>query len=810
MSELFGPLSAPDRIRAAVADAAWIRAMLDAEAALAAAEADVGLVPADAAAAIAAACAPGALDVAGLGADALASGNPVVPLVARLRAAVGAEAAAHVHRGATSQDVLDTAAMLVARDALALVGAELDGAARACAALARDHAGTPMAGRTLLQQALPVTFGLTAAGWLDGLLDARAGLARVRLDAQLGGAAGTLAALGADGPRVAERFAERLGLGAPPLPWHTARARVGELAAALGVAAGVCGKVGLDLVLLAQTEVGEVVAGRGGSSAMPHKQNPVGAVRARACAARVPPLVALLLGAMAQEHQRAAGAWHAEWEPLAQALALTGGAAAGIGEALGGLEVRPDRMRANLELTGGALLAERVVAALAPHAGHDAAVAAVRAALEARRAVPRRAPGPARRRAAPGRGRARRPARPGDVRRRRARARGARARPRRAGAAGVSALAHRVDGPADAPALVLSNSIGTDMTLWEPQLAALAARFRVVRYDTRGHGGSAVVPGDCTLTDLVADLAGLLDTLGIARASVAGVSLGGMTAMALAARRAGARRAARAVLHVGAARPAGAVARARRRGARGRHGRRRRGDGRPLVHARRRPGRRRALRGDPARDARRGLRRLLRRDPRHGPAPAARGDRRARARHLRRRGPVDAARARRRDRRRHPGGAQRRAGPRRAPGQRRTRRGGHGRHAGASRSMTDHDEGMRVRREVLGDAHVDRAIARTTDLTRDYQDFITRYAWGDIWTRPGLDRRTRSCITLTALVAGGHHEELAMHVRAALRNGLTPGEIGEVLLQCAVYCGVPAANSAFAVAQRVLAEDGVG
>ena len=313
---LFAPLFTPARLREELSDRAWVRAMLDTEAALAGAEAAAGVIPAEAAAQIAAACESEALDPTRLGSDALAAGNPVVPLVSALREAVGGEAAGHVHRGATSQDVLDTAAMLVARRALTLVREEVDGVARACAGLARAHAGTLMAGRTLLQQALPITFGLKAAGWLDATLDARAGLQRVRLDAQLGGAAGTLAALGDAGPAVARGLGERLGLGTPELPWHSSRGRVAELGAALAVSAGAMGKVALDLVLLAQTEVAEVRAGAGGSSTMPHKQNPIGAVRARACAERVPPLAALLFGAMAaQEHERAAGAWHAEWEP---------------------------------------------------------------------------------------------------------------------------------------------------------------------------------------------------------------------------------------------------------------------------------------------------------------------------------------------------------------------------------------------------------------------------------------------------------------------------------------------------------------
>jgi 3-carboxy-cis,cis-muconate cycloisomerase len=394
---LFAPLFEPARLREALSARAWVEAMLEAEAALAAAQADAGVIGRAAADAIARA----SVDVGGLGDAALDAGNPVPEFVARLRAAVGEAHAADVHRGATSQDILDTAAMLVAQRARSLVVEELDGVAHACAALAREHRDTLMLARTLLQPALPTTFGFKAAGWLDAVLDARAGLLRARLDAQLGGAAGTLAALDAPGGAdavpggatdapgevalaVAAGFAERLGLGVAPLPWHTARGRVAELGTALAIAAGAVGKVALDLVLLAQAEVGEAGAGAGGSSTLPQKQNPVGAIRARAAALRVPPLAALLLGAMAQEHERAAGAWHAEWEPLAQALSLTGGAAAALRETLEALDVRAERMRANLDAAGGALLAERVALALpadARGAVKDAALATDRGAF---------------------------------------------------------------------------------------------------------------------------------------------------------------------------------------------------------------------------------------------------------------------------------------------------------------------------------------------------------------------------------------------------------------------------------------------
>jgi 3-carboxy-cis,cis-muconate cycloisomerase len=341
---LFTPIFVPEPVQDAVSDEAWLRALLDVEAALAAAEAAAGLISPEAAAAIAAAV----VETSDLGVAARSAGNPVVALVARLREAVGEHGDA-VHLGATSQDILDSAAMLVASRALTEVGAQLDAVAGACAALAREHRGTVMAGRTLLQQAVPVTFGLKAAGWLAGVAGARARLRELRLPAQLGGAAGTLSQLG---PEVAERFAAELGLAAPALPWHGDRRPVAELGAALAVAAGAVEKVALDIVLLAQTEVGEVAeaseGGRGGSSAMPHKHNPVGAVRARAAARAVRGAAGVLLEAMAGEHERAAGAWQSEWRALSEALAFTGGAAWSLHEALAGLTVDSQRMGANL------------------------------------------------------------------------------------------------------------------------------------------------------------------------------------------------------------------------------------------------------------------------------------------------------------------------------------------------------------------------------------------------------------------------------------------------------------------------------
>jgi 3-carboxy-cis,cis-muconate cycloisomerase len=318
------------------------------------------------------------IDPARLGSEARAAGNPVVPLVRHLTAAVP-EAAGHVHRGATSQDVLDTAAMLVARRGIDAVLGDLEPAAASAARLADVHRDTVMAGRTLLQQAVPVTFGLVAAGWLVALDEARVDLAAVRghvLAAQLGGAAGTLASLGDRGIVVAAAFARRLGLAEPTVPWHTARRRPARLATALGETAGAIGSIALDITLLAQTEVAEVAEGgadKGGSSTMPQKRNPVAAISCLACARRVPGLVATMLGAMPQEQQRAAGGWQAEWETLSELVRLTGSAGVWIREALEGLDVDGERMRVNLELTRGLVMAEAVTTSLTGSLGRGAA-----------------------------------------------------------------------------------------------------------------------------------------------------------------------------------------------------------------------------------------------------------------------------------------------------------------------------------------------------------------------------------------------------------------------------------------------------
>jgi 3-carboxy-cis,cis-muconate cycloisomerase len=342
----FSAIFVPDPLAEVVSDRAWVRAMLSAERALALAQ--VEIAP-EAAAAVVAACEADDYDAASLAEEARTSATPVTPLVNAIRARVPDQYVGAVHRGATSQDIVDTAAMLVTRDAVALILGDLDRAAASCARLADEHRGTVMAARTLLQQAVPTTFGAKSAAWLAGLLDARYFLSRWQPWAQLGGAAGTLAALGPHGPDVLRRYAEELGLGSPDMPWHAIRTPFAELAGELAMAAGVAAKIGGDIVLLAQTEVGEVTEGApGGSSTMPHKANPVSAVVAAACERHARANCAILLESLVAEHERPAGAWHAEWHALTTALAATGGAVAAVARSLEGLRVDAARMRANL------------------------------------------------------------------------------------------------------------------------------------------------------------------------------------------------------------------------------------------------------------------------------------------------------------------------------------------------------------------------------------------------------------------------------------------------------------------------------
>jgi 3-carboxy-cis,cis-muconate cycloisomerase len=356
---LFGGLYARGEAASQLGDAAWLQAMLDVEAALARACAEEGLIPAAAAPAIAAVCEAGRFDLSELARETALHASPVVPLVAALRALVGGSEAQYVHAGATSQDVLDTALMLSAHRALGPLLCDARAAADGAARLAIEHRGNPVAGRTLLQQALPTSFGLHAAGWMHGIDAASERLATIRaaeLPVQMGGPVGTRA------PGVGARVASELALAEPTIPWHTVRVAPANLACALGVLAGVLGKVARDVTLMAQQEVGELreggEAGRGASSAMAHKRNPVAAVSILACAKRAPGLVATILACMEQEHERAAGAWQAEWGVHAELIGVVGSAAAWAREMLEQLEVDPERMLENLRRLADAGVAE--------------------------------------------------------------------------------------------------------------------------------------------------------------------------------------------------------------------------------------------------------------------------------------------------------------------------------------------------------------------------------------------------------------------------------------------------------------------
>jgi 3-carboxy-cis,cis-muconate cycloisomerase len=379
-------------------DRGRLQGMLDFEAALAAAEVDVGVIPAAAAPAIATKCRADLFDVAALAEATARAGNPAIPLVKELTALVAAEdaaAAGFVHWGATSQDAMDTGLMLQLCQALPHLAADLARLSDALADLAAKHKLTPLPGRTWLQHALPITFGLKAAGWLDAMERHRARLAALQprlLVLQFGGAAGTLAALGGQGLAVSEALAKRLGLALPALPWHTERDRLVELGATLGALVGTLGKMARDLSLLMQTDVGEAFEpageGRGGSSTMPHKRNPVAAAAVLAAATRAPGLVASLLAGMVQEHERGLGGWHAEWTVLPELVVLAGNALARMAETIAGLEVDAERMRANIDATRGLMMAEAVSMALGAKLGRLAAHQRIEAAC--RRAVAER------------------------------------------------------------------------------------------------------------------------------------------------------------------------------------------------------------------------------------------------------------------------------------------------------------------------------------------------------------------------------------------------------------------------------------
>src|SRR5579859_2825107 len=400
MSGLLDALFRADAVGEIFSDRKRLQGMLDFEAALARAEARVGVIPVNAVPVIEAQCRAELFDVEALARATVLAGNPAIPTVKALTALVAkkdAQVAGYVHWGATSQDAMDTGLVLQLRAAFDLFDADLAQLAGALARLAIKHKRTPMAGRTWLQQAVPVTFGLKAAGALSAVERHRARLRELRarvLVIQFGGAAGTLASLGGRGLDVAKAPATELQLGEPNLPWHAHRDRMAEVATTIGLLTGTLGKIAKDMSLLMQTEMAEAfepaAPGKGGSSTMPHKRNPVGAAVVLAAATKVPALVSVMLAAMVQEHERGLGNWHAEWETLPEICMLCAGALAQTVQMIEGMEIDTARMRHNLDATHGLILAEAVSAALAPKIGRDTSHQLIESAC--RRAIEQQKP----------------------------------------------------------------------------------------------------------------------------------------------------------------------------------------------------------------------------------------------------------------------------------------------------------------------------------------------------------------------------------------------------------------------------------
>jgi 3-carboxy-cis,cis-muconate cycloisomerase len=390
LSPLLAPMLSSAAMRAVWDDLTYLQCMLDFEAALARAEAATGIVPHNSAEAIARACTSANFDLAGLAEDAPRSGNLAIPLVKALTAEVDKtdkEAARYVHWGATSQDVIDTATMLTLRAGIDALLSDIDRAVTGFARLAQQRRSTAVVARTWLQHALPMPFGLKLAEYAAALHRSRGRLLHLKRDGlalQFGGAAGTLAALGNQGWKVAEKLSEILQLPLPEAPWHSHRDRIAEAASVLAIVAGTCGKIARDVQLMMQTDVGEAFEpsgeGRGGSSTMPHKRNPVAAASALAAAIMAPNLAATIFAAQVGDHERSAGPWHAEWPTLPNLMLVTSGALAAIVDIAEGLEVDAARMRANLDMTGGLIMAEAIAFALAEKVGKQEAHHLVEAA----------------------------------------------------------------------------------------------------------------------------------------------------------------------------------------------------------------------------------------------------------------------------------------------------------------------------------------------------------------------------------------------------------------------------------------------
>ena len=554
---LFDRLFYSGPMLAVFSDENRLQRMLDFESALASVEAGLGVIPEDASRIISTSCKVDILNVASLVEDAERAGNLAIPLVKQLSRVVNernADAARYVHWGATSQDVIDTGFVLQMREALAFVEDQLQDLNTELAALAERHAATVMPGRTWLQHAVPITFGWKAAGWLDAVLRHQARLQEIRsraLTLQLGGAAGTLASLGADGPAVSRKLAETLDLAHPEISWHSSRDRIGEVAALLGLITATLGKIARDISLLMQTEVGEAFEsageGKGGSSTMPQKRNPVGCATVLSAAVRVPGLVATVLSSAVQEHERGLGNWQAEWETLPEIFNLCSGSLAKMIDVLAGLEVDVPRMASNLEQSNGLIFAEAVSMKLATQLGRAAAHALVeracRLAIESKRhlrdvlmedaelkGLLSKAEIAALFESAGYLGMTRQSI---DQVLARAASMGAESRSSTIEVAGAR-IHFKLSGPASKPVLVFSNSLGADLSMWNAQAEEFSKHFRILRYDTRGHGQSSTTAGPYTIELLGGDVVSMLNELGIESCSFCGLSMGGMIGQWLA------------------------------------------------------------------------------------------------------------------------------------------------------------------------------------------------------------------------------------------------------------------------------------
>jgi 3-carboxy-cis,cis-muconate cycloisomerase len=376
--DLLGDFFGTPRMRAVFDSRALLQALLDVEAALAEAEAEVGVIPPEAGQRIRAAAAADRFDLDALREQMLLSQHPLVPIVRALGEEAGADAGQYVHWGATTQDVMDTATVLRVGAALDLIEGSLAELVARLAAHAREYARTPMAGRTHGQHALPITFGLKVAVWLDELGRTRERLAECRprvLVGELAGGAGTLASLRDHAAAVRENFCRRLSLGVPTTPWHVARDGFAELVSILGLLAGTMEKIALEVIRLQATEVGEVAehatAAHVGSSTMPQKRNPMTCEYVAAACKLVRGLVPTMQAAMVGAHERDMAAWAVEWLLVPQAFIMIDGALTQLSAVVGGLEIDDERMAANLELTRGAILAEAVMLALGRHTGRE-------------------------------------------------------------------------------------------------------------------------------------------------------------------------------------------------------------------------------------------------------------------------------------------------------------------------------------------------------------------------------------------------------------------------------------------------------